>query len=55
MTLLRVYLLIGALVCMWYSVAAVNGWKAVNLGIVDGMGSSGGGGRGYGGSWGGGK
>ncbi|WDQ15414.1 hypothetical protein [Rhodopirellula sp. P2] len=55
MKLLRIYLIIGFLVCGWYSVAAFQGWQAVNFGIVDNMGSSGGGGRAYGGSWGGGK
>ncbi|MEO9594652.1 hypothetical protein [Rhodopirellula bahusiensis] len=55
MKLLRIYLIVGVLVCCWYSVAAFRGWQAINFGIVDNMGSSGGGGRAYGGSWGGGK
>lgn len=54
MKLLRIYLIIGALVCGWYSIAAFRGWQAMNFGIVDNMGN-GGGGRAYGGSWGGGK
>lgn len=51
--LLVFYVCFGAMVCIWYSVAAANGWRAVNLGILDGSSSSSG--RGYGGSWGGGK
>ncbi|QEG39655.1 hypothetical protein UC8_16510 [Roseimaritima ulvae] len=42
-------------VCIWFSIAAANGWRAPNFGFLDG--SSGGSsyGRSYGGSWGGGK
>ncbi len=52
------YICFGMLVCGWFTVAAANGWRAVNLGILDGSssgGSGGGYGRSYGGSWGGGK
>ncbi|MCC9644926.1 hypothetical protein LOC71_21835 [Rhodopirellula sp. JC740] len=55
MKLLRIYLIVGFLVCGWYTIAAVRGWRAVNLGIVDNMNNGSGGGRAYGGSWGGGK
>ena len=54
MKILRIYLIIGVLVCCWYSVDAFRGWQAINCGIVYNMGSSGGG-RAYGCSWGGGK
>jgi hypothetical protein len=45
------YLLFGLCVCLGFGVAAAKGWRAPNLGLLDG--SSGG--RSYGGSWGGGK
>jgi hypothetical protein len=48
------YLMFGIGVCAWFSVAAANGWRAPNFGVVDGS-STGGYGRSYGGSWGGGK
>lgn len=62
--LMKVYLVLGITVCGFYSVAAARGWKAPDLGIfkaMDSMSSSSGGsgyyggGRSYGGSWGGGK
>ena len=45
--LLKTYLAFGIATCLWFAVAAAAGWKAPNLGIVDGMSGSGGG-RGYG-------
>ena len=62
----KTYLAIGAAICAWFSIAALSGWRAPNLGIVDGMTAPSGGsgyyyspgGRGYGssyGGWGGGK
>ena len=45
------YLAFGLCVCLWFGVAAAKGWRAPNLGLLEG--SSGG--RSYGGSWGGGK
>lgn len=52
-TLVKIYLVAGTLIAGWFIVAASSGWKAPNLGIVDGMASSGG--RSSGGYWGGGK
>ena len=60
-TILITYLIVGLVVCGWYTIAAANGWKAPNFGIAkafSGSGRSRGGyygGRSYGGSWGGGK
>lgn len=63
-SLMQIYLILGITVCGVYSVAAIRGWKAPDLGIIKAMGSmssgSGGsgyygGGRSFGGSWGGGK
>jgi hypothetical protein len=56
----RFYLIAGSAVCLWLSVAAFAGWKAPNLGVLDGGSGQGSGsynssGRGYGGFWGGGK
>ena len=48
-TLYKFYMIVGLGVCLWFTVAAVAGWKAPNLGGSSGYG------RGYGGSWGGGK
>ena len=45
------YLAFGLFVCLGFGIAAANGWRAPNLGVLEG--SSGG--RSYGGSWGGGK
>lgn len=52
-TIFGFYLVAGLFICLCYSVVAANGWKAPNFGVLDG--SSGGSGRSYGGSWGGGK
>ena len=49
-----VYLAVGISICLWFSIAAANGWRAPNMGILDGSSSSGSG-RSFGGSWGGGK
>lgn len=46
------YLIFGLCVCLWFGVAAAKGWRAPNFGLLDG---SSGGGRSYGGYWGGGK
>ena len=46
-----IYLGVGILVCVWFTVAAAQGWRAPNFGVLDGSSS----GRSYGGSWGGGK
>lgn len=46
------YLIFGIVVCGWFAVAAANGWRAPNFGILDGSSSSG---RSHGGAWGGGK
>ncbi|MCA9140227.1 MAG: hypothetical protein KDB00_25830 [Planctomycetales bacterium] len=62
-TVLVVYLVVGFVICGWFTAAAALGWKAPNFGIAKaitsgGSGSSRGGyygGRSYGGSWGGGK
>ncbi|TWU15834.1 hypothetical protein [Allorhodopirellula heiligendammensis] len=56
MKLLQFYLVVGIGVCLWFSIATAYGWRAPDTGFLSG-GSSGGvyGGRGYGGSWGGGK
>jgi hypothetical protein len=50
-----VYLATGIVICLWFSVAAAKGWKAPNMGFLDGSSSSSSSGRSYGGSWGGGK
>ncbi len=50
-TLFNIYLVVGIAVCVWFTVAAANGWCAPNMGVLDGSSS----GRSYGGSWGGGK
>lgn len=57
---LRFYIAMGAGVCLWLTVAAFAGWKAPNLGVLEGGGGFGSsgyhyGGRGSGGFWGGGK
>lgn len=53
------YLVFGMCVCLWFGVAAAKGWRAPNLGMLDGLSKGGSsfssGGRSYGGSWGGGK
>ncbi|HBV64209.1 MAG TPA: hypothetical protein DEF45_14445 [Rhodopirellula sp.] len=50
------YLVFGLSVCLWFGIAAAYSWRAPNLGILDGMNSSGiRFGRSSGGSWGGGK
>jgi len=50
----QVYLVCGFCILAWFAIATANGWKAVNLGVLDG--STGGGyGRSHGGSWGFGK
>ena len=63
-TIWVVYLVVGIVICSWFTMAAAFGWRAPNLGIVKalsessrGSGSGGyyGGGRSYGGSWGFGK
>ena len=46
----RFYLIVGTLVCLWLTVAAFAGWKAPNMGFLDGSA-----GRSSGGFWGGGK
>jgi hypothetical protein len=56
--LLMGYLGFGVFVCIWFGYAAAHAWRAPDFGIVNYMGSgssSGGYGRSYGGSWGGGK
>jgi hypothetical protein len=53
MRLLQFYLFVGLLICVWFSFATAKGWRAINTGFLDSSSSSGG--RGYGGSWGGGK
>lgn len=56
MKLLQLYLVIGIAVCLWFGIATAYGWRAPSAGFSSG--GSGGfiyGGRGYGGSWGGGK
>jgi hypothetical protein len=52
-TIFNVYLAVGIVVCLWFTVAAANAWRAPNMGMLDGSSSSSG--RSYGGSWGGGK
>jgi len=60
-TLMIVYLCCGMVVCLWFTAAAAFGWQSPDFGVVkalnSGSGRSGyyGGGRSYGGSWGGGK
>ncbi|MCO8122806.1 hypothetical protein NHH03_13745 [Stieleria sp. TO1_6] len=63
-TLLTAYLVMGVVVCSWFTVAAAMGWKAPDFGVAKALseGSRGGsygggtyGGRSIGGSWGGGK
>ncbi|MEO1527344.1 MAG: hypothetical protein AAFX06_18095 [Planctomycetota bacterium] len=49
----RIYLVIGILVCGWFTTAAALGWRATDYGILKSLSS--GGGRAIGGSWGGGK
>ncbi|MFO1063342.1 MAG: hypothetical protein U0892_05695 [Pirellulales bacterium] len=54
------YLLIGCSVCMWYAVAAYNGWRfprptGVSFGSSGYSSGSSSYGRSFGGSWGGGK
>lgn len=51
---LRFYIVLCTGVCLWLATAAFSGWKAPNLGLLDGDGS-GGGGRSSVGFWGGGK
>ena len=56
--ILIAYLVFGVVVCTWFTIAAANGWRAPNFGVLDGSSSGGSGGsfgRSYGGSWGGGK
>ncbi len=53
-TIMKLYLVAGACVSLWFIVAAANEWKAPNLGILDGSGGGGGGRSSYG-YWGGGK
>ena len=52
----KVFLVIGAMVCIWFTVATAKGWRVpVSSGGSYGSGGSGYGnsyGRGYGGSWG---
>lgn len=55
MKLLQFYLLVGVLVCLWFSVATAKGWRAIDTGLLNSGSSGSFGGRGYGGSWGGGK
>jgi len=50
---LRFYMVLCTGVCLWLATAAFSGWKAPNLGMLDG--SGGGGGRSSTGFWGGGK
>jgi len=51
---MKIYLAVGVAVSSWFLVAAISGWKAPNLGMLDGS-SGRSGGRAYGGYWGGGK
>lgn len=51
-TILKIYIAVGIIICLWFTVAAANAWRAPNMGVLDGSSSSG---RSYGGSWGGGK
>lgn len=53
----RIYLIVGIVVCGWFTTASALGWKATDYGILKSLssGGSGGGGRVIGGSWGGGK
>jgi len=55
MRLFQAYLIIGVLICVWFSIATARGWRAIDTGFLNSGGSSTYGGRGYGGSWGGGK
>lgn len=54
-TLMKIYLAVGIAVSGWFLIAALSGWKAPNLGLLDGSSSGRSGGRAYGGYWGGGK
>lgn len=59
-TVMIVYLVMGAMICGWFSAAAAYHWKSPDFGVTKSFGSSSGrsgyyGGRSYGGSWGGGK
>ena len=57
-TLMTVYLVMGCLICVWFTFAAAYAWKSPDFGIVKSLSSGGSGrsyGRSYGGSWGGGK
>ncbi len=54
--LFRFYLWMGGATCAWFLLACILGWRAPDLGMARAMSSSSsGGGRSYGGSWGGGK
>ncbi len=56
--MIKSYLVFGAVTCLGFAIAAIAGWKAPNLGILDGMSSSGGGSgyrSGYHSGWRGGK
>lgn len=58
-TLLIVYLVSGIVICLWFTAAAAFRWQAPDFGIVKALNEGGGGyhggGRSFGGSWGGGK
>lgn len=56
MRLFRFYLTVGILICLWFTIATARGWQAIDTGFLNSGGGGGVyGGRGYGGSWGGGK
>ncbi|SMP38464.1 hypothetical protein SAMN06265222_101139 [Neorhodopirellula lusitana] len=58
----KAYLVIGALICLWFTIATASGWRAPKMPTGSGgfrssygSGYSSGYGRSYGGSWGSGK
>lgn len=60
-TLMIVYLVMGFMICGWFTVAAAYHWKSPDFGVAKSFSGGGSGrsgyygGRSYGGSWGGGK
>jgi len=55
MRLFQFYLAFGLLICLWFGIATAKGWRAIDTGFLNSGGSGVYGGRGFGGSWGGGK
>lgn len=56
MTGLRIHIVVGVLICLWFVIATSSGWRMPEGSSSYRGGSYGGGfGRGMGGSWGGGK